>query len=115
MCVCMCVRVHVCVCVCVCVRVCVREVYRAACPPEQKRSPHHIISCTYLHFVSCLVHAVGQSCCGGLVNDTQYLQTRDLSSILGGLALRVVEVGRDSDNSIAHRMPQVRLYEENGK
>ena len=100
-CVCVCVCAYACVCVRVCVCVC--AVIQGCMPTRADRSRVLIvISCTYLHFVSCPVHAVGQSCCGGLVDDTQHLQTRDLPSVLSGLALRVVEVGGDSDNSIAH-------------
>ena len=107
-CVCVCVCLCVCICMCACVRACVRVCVcvrgiQGCMPTRADRSRVLIvISCTYLHFVSCPVHAVGQSCCRGLVNDTQHLQTRDLPSVLSGLALRVVEVGRDSDNSIAH-------------
>ena len=37
------------------------------------------------HFVSCLVHAVWRSCHDGFFDGMQHLQTRDHSSVLGGL------------------------------
>src|SRR5699024_710003 len=47
-----------------------------------------------------LVHAVGESRGGGLVDDTLDLQTGDLAGVLGGLTLGVVEVGRYGDDSV---------------
>ena len=83
------------------------------CIPREYHSLLIIASCTNSHFVSRLVHAVGQCSRGGLVDDAQNLKAGDLSSVLGRLALRVVEVGRDSDNSIAYRLTQVRICKDN--
>ena len=46
------------------------------------------------------VQAVRQSCCRGLVDDTQHLQAGYLTSRLRGRALTVVEVGRHCDDCL---------------
>jgi hypothetical protein len=43
---------------------------------------------------------VGKSSGGRLVDHTHDVKTRDLTGVLGGLTLLVVEVGRDSDNGV---------------
>jgi len=58
-------------------------------------------------FVLELVHAVRQSCCGGLVDDAEYLQTSYPSRILGRLALRVVEVGGHGDHGLGDPLTEV--------
>jgi hypothetical protein len=35
---------------------------------------------------------------GGLVDDTEHIQSRNFTSVFGGLTLGVVEISRDSDN-----------------
>jgi hypothetical protein len=47
-----------------------------------------------------LLKTVGKSSGGRLVNHTHDVKTRDLTGVLGGLTLLVVEVGRDSDNGV---------------
>ena len=54
-----------------------------------------------------LVQAVGQSGRGGLVDDSQNLQTGDFPRILGGLTLGVVEVGGNGDHGLGDLLSQV--------
>ena len=56
-----------------------------------------------------LVQAIGQRCRRRLVDDAQHIQTSNDTRILCRLALRVIEVGRYSDDCITNRAPQVRL------
>ena len=59
-----------------------------------------------------LIHAVGKSGCGRLVDDTLHVQTGDLAGVLGGLTLGVVEVGRDGDDlSLIHIWVETPLAE----
>ena len=46
-----------------------------------------------------LLHAISEGGSGGLVDDALDLEARDLTSVLGRLALGVVEVGGDGDHS----------------
>jgi len=59
--------------------------------------------------VSLLLHTVGKSGSSGLVHDTEDVQAGNLTSILGGLTLRVVEVGRDSNNGVLNGLAEVGL------
>ena len=56
-----------------------------------------------------LVQAVGQGRGGGLVDDAQDLQARDLAGLLGGLALCVLEVRGDGDDGLGDRLTEVGL------
>ena len=59
--------------------------------------------------VALLVEPVGERCRRRLVDDPQHLEAGDLAGVLGRVALGVVEVGRDRDHGLAHRLAQVCL------
>ena len=54
-----------------------------------------------------LVEAVGQRGRGRLVDDAQHFEAGDLAGVLGGLALGVVEVGRDGDDRLVDLAAQI--------
>ena len=56
-----------------------------------------------------LVETVCQSSCRRLVDDTQDLEAGDLTGILGGLTLSVVEVCRDGDDGLRDRRANLLL------
>src|SRR5579875_376981 len=56
-----------------------------------------------------LIQTIGQRSSRRLVNDTQNFQAGDLSGVLRGGTLRVVKVGRDSDNSLRNLLAQAGL------
>ena len=56
-----------------------------------------------------LVHAIGQRRRRRLVDDALDVQARDAAGVLGGLALRIVEVGRHRDDGFGHRLAEIVL------
>ncbi|MCY1355612.1 NAD-specific glutamate dehydrogenase [compost metagenome] len=55
------------------------------------------------HALGLLVEAVGHRCSGRLVEQAQHAEASQARSVLGGLALGIVEIGRDGD----HRADQL--------
>lgn len=56
-----------------------------------------------------LVKTVGNGSGSGLVDDTEDVETGNETGVLGSLTLRVVEVGRDSDDSVVDGATEVSL------
>jgi len=56
-----------------------------------------------------LVKTVGESGSGGFVDDTENVETSDLTGILGGLTLGVVEIGGDGDDGVLDVLAHVGL------
>ena len=54
-----------------------------------------------------IVKSISQGCCRRLVDDTFYIQARDLSCVLGSLTLCVIEVCRYGDDSLCHLFSQI--------
>ncbi len=59
--------------------------------------------------VFCSFQAVGHRRRGRFIDDTSHFKTGNLTGVLGGLALGVVEVGGNSDHRLIHLVAQVRL------
>ena len=62
-----------------------------------------------LHVLALLVETVGEGRGRRLVDDTLDLEAGDLARLLGGLALRVGEVGRHGDDRLGHLLAEVIL------
>ena len=56
-----------------------------------------------------LVETIGQRGGCRLVDDTEHFKTGDLTGILGCLTLRVIEVGRNRDDRLGHRLAKIAL------
>jgi hypothetical protein len=56
-----------------------------------------------------LVETVGDGSGGGLVDDSENVETSDQTGILGSLSLRVVEVGGDGDDGLGDGSTEVSL------
>ena len=56
-----------------------------------------------------IIKTISQSCRCRLIDDTLYIQARNLSGILGCLSLRVIEVRRYGDNRFRHFFAQIVL------
>ena len=63
----------------------------------------------YLLILVGLVESISQSGCGRLVDNTLHGQSGNLAGLLGGLTLRVVEVGRHSDDGLRHSLSEIVL------
>ena len=61
----------------------------------------------HFHILVLLVQSVCQCGSGGLVDDTLHVQTGDAAGLLGGLTLRVGEIGRDSDDGFRNLLAQI--------
>ena len=55
---------------------------------------------------SFLIESISNGSSSGLIDDSQYVESRNATSIFGGLSLGVIKVGRDSDNSILDASPR---------
>ncbi|KAK3037836.1 hypothetical protein RJ639_031877 [Escallonia herrerae] len=62
------------------------------------------ILCTNIS--SFLLHTISEGSICWLIDDSLYIETSNSSSILGCLALGVIEIGRDSDHSILYFCPE---------
>ena len=54
-----------------------------------------------------LVEAIGQRGRRGLIDDALHVEAGNLARVFGGLALRVVKVGRHGDHSLSNRLAQI--------
>jgi hypothetical protein len=59
-----------------------------------------------------LVQAIGNGGGGGLVDDTEDVQARDGTGILGGLSLGVVEVGGHGNDGVLHLLAWIVIVQE---
>ena len=59
------------------------------------------------HAVFALVEPVGERRGGRLVDQPQHFEARDAAGVLGGLALRVVEVGRHGDDGLRDWLAEI--------
>ena len=57
-----------------------------------------------LQFILCMVKAVGDGSCRGLVDHLENIETCDFPSVNGGLTLIVVEVGRNCYDCVLDRL-----------
>lgn len=57
------------------------------------------------------VQAISDGCGCGFVDDAQHIEPSDGPSIFGGLALGVIEVSRNCDNSIVHSLGRWKYHD----
>lgn len=57
---------------------------------------------SHSHFIICLVHAIRQGSGCRFIDNTQHIETSNLTRILCGLTLWVIEIGRNCDDGILH-------------
>ena len=62
-----------------------------------------------LHVLSGFVHAIGEGGSCRLIHNTANVETGDGTGFLGGLALRVGEVGRYGNHGVGHFLPEIVL------
>ena len=54
-----------------------------------------------------LVNAIGKRCCRWLVDDTLYVQPRNIACVLGCLPLRVGKIRRNGDDRLCDRLSKI--------
>ncbi len=72
-----------------------------------ERSTAQIVHCDDL--VILFVQSIRQGGSRRLVDDAQHFQPGDLAGILGGIALGIVEISRDRDDSLGDRLTEISL------
>ena len=73
---------------------------------DVERTATEVEYCDLLFFLS-LVKTVCESSGCRLVYDTAYFQTCDLTGVLGGLTLRVIEICGDCDDSLGYGLTKI--------
>ena len=60
-------------------------------------------------FLRAFVKAIGQRSGCWFVDNAQHFETSNLAGFFGGRALCVIEISRNGDNCLGHRVTEVRL------
>ena len=58
-------------------------------------------------FIVFLVQPIGQGGCGGLIDDSQHVETGNFAGIFGGLTLAVAEISRNGNDRVGNFLAQV--------
>ena len=72
---------------------------------DVERAATKIIDRDQLAFA--LFKAIGERRCRRLVDDAEHFEARNLACVLGRLALRVVEIGRNGDDGLSHGFAEI--------